>query len=109
MAIGKSLLQRHPLFASGFVSKGSLGGGGMDEGFGEIILAALLGAFCGLLFGLMLSHLVQYFSFLMGRQVSGHTCAIASTLLGAALFACWAAFGDGAEASLQPTEGIAEN
>lgn len=90
------------------VSKGSLGGGGMDEGFGQVILAALLGAFCGLLLGLMMSHLAQYFSFLMGRQVSGHLWTIASAVLGAVGFACWAAWGNGAGASMDTPGGIAE-
>jgi hypothetical protein len=108
-AIGNSFLQRHALFASGLISKGTLGSGGLDEGFGGIILAGLLGAFCGLLFGLMLAHLVQYFSFLLGRQVNGHAFTIASTLLGAVAFACWTAWSDGAESGIEPMQGIAEN
>ena len=110
MASGNSFLQRFTLFASGLVSRGSMGSGNVDEGFGAIVLATLLGAFCGLLCGLVLSHLVQYCYFLMGRQVSGHPWTIASVILGAALFAWWAAFGNGTEAgSLPPGEGVAEN
>ncbi len=109
LAIAKSFAQRFILLASGLVSKGTLGGGSLDDGFGSILLGTLLGAFCGLLFGLMLTHLVRYFYFLMGRHVTGNACTLISVVVGAALFALWAALGDAESPAVPSIEGIAEN
>ncbi len=82
------------LSISGLVSNGPTGGAFMDEGPSAIIVGAVLGAFCGLLFGIVLTHLVRFFSFMMGRHTSGYAWAILSMVLGAIAFAWMAVSGD---------------
>jgi hypothetical protein len=69
-------------------------GGGMSpaEGaFVEVLLFVILGAFLGLLFGLMVSHLVRFFSMYGSRHISGVSWTIYGTLLGMLLFGFLAA------------------
>jgi hypothetical protein len=82
-------------FAAGMVSNGHLGSADLEEGLGLILLGLLLGAFCGLLFGLMATHVLRYVAFLMGKHTVGHAVTICCALLGAVLFAFLAATSDG--------------
>lgn len=106
--MGNSWIQRYTLFASGMVSKG-VGVGGLDEGVGAIMVAALMGAFGGLLVGLILTQIAQYISFLMGRQMNGYSLTIASTLLGAVLCAWWTAMADPENGTIPAAQGLVEN
>jgi hypothetical protein len=69
-------------------------GGQMPDGFGAMLLFSLLGAFFGLLAGLILTHIIRYVSFLMGRNLGGNSWAIYGALAGAILFGWLAAVGD---------------
>ncbi len=81
----------------------------MDEGFALILMGTLLGAFAGLVVGLMCSHLARYFSFLAGRHVSGgYAWTICSVVLGALLFA-WLAAAGGESEIVNTQRGLIEN
>ncbi len=91
------ILRRGTLLGAGFVSNRTVGGAGLDEGFGLILMSTLLGAFVGLVVGLMCSHVARYLSFLAGRPISGTGWTICSVVLGALLFAWLAAVGGESE------------
>jgi hypothetical protein len=64
-------------------------GGGINPGEGtlvEVLLFIILGAFLGLLSGLMIAQLVRFFSMYGTRQISGMSWTIYGTLLGILLF-----------------------
>lgn len=88
-ALGTSWIPRHLWFAAGVFSKGSLGNRTLEDGWGTVVLSLLMGAFFGLLVGLMISHVVKFITFLQGRQTSGYGWTIVSMAVGAALFAWW--------------------
>ena len=71
---------------AGFVNTGP-GPTGMDDGFGMMLIITLLGAFCGMICGLLTSHLLRYVSFLVGRHLGGYQWVIIGSLAGAILFA----------------------
>jgi NhaP-type Na+/H+ or K+/H+ antiporter len=72
---------------SGFVSSGGQGAIGMDSPVGEVLISLILGAFCGLVIGMIIANLYRYFSMMAGRHVGGYGLAIYGAILGAALFA----------------------
>ena len=78
---------------AGFVQTGPAPAG-IEDTFGTMIVITLLGAFCGIIFGLITTHLLRYLSFLMGRHLGGYQWVIVSALLGAILFAGLAAIRD---------------
>lgn len=84
-------LSRGIAFAAGFVSRGSTGSGTLDEGFGAIVLGALLGAFIGLIAGMITNHFVKFCCFLCGKHLGGHALTVCITILGASVFAWLAA------------------
>jgi hypothetical protein len=79
--------------ASGFVSSGQ-GMAGSDEGVVSVFVGSLLGAFCGLLGGFVLSHLCRYLTYVTGRQFGGFRWVIIGAVAGAVIFGCLAAFRD---------------
>ncbi len=81
----------------------------MDEGFGLILLGTLLGAFCGLIFGFLSSHVIQYVSFLAGRHVNGNVWTVCSVVLGAVVFAWLSAIGGGEPERIDPLGGIVDD
>jgi len=109
MTVSKGIAQRCVLLAAGFVSNRTLGGAELEHGFGLILLATLLGAFCGLIFGLVCSNLIRYASFLAGRHVNGNVWIISSVVLGALLFAWLTATGGGEPEDITPPGGIVQN
>jgi len=68
--------------------------GQAPEGFGAIVLYALLGAFSGIIAGFVAGQLLRYVAFLMGRSASLHVFALGGALLGAILFVAWAVSND---------------
>src|SRR3954470_8430310 len=72
--------------ASGFVSNG-WSSAMLEEGPGMIAMVILMGAFCGLVFGLLTMQLVRFVSFSIGRNLGGAGWAIISAALGAIAFA----------------------
>lgn len=74
------------MFGAGFVSNGPTGSGMLEEGFGVILLTLLLGAFVGLIVGLITLHLARFFSVAIGRQFGGAAWTLISMALGAMAF-----------------------
>src|SRR5262245_32357946 len=71
------------MLGAGLVSSGPGGGAMLEEGLGEIIFGAFLGAFGGLLVGLVSTHLLRFCFFCTGRHFSGSLLTIVSMALGA--------------------------
>jgi hypothetical protein len=65
-----------------------------EDGIITIIIGSLLGAFCGMLGGFLLSQIFRYLTFLTGRYLGGFSWVILGALVGAILFGCLAATGD---------------
>lgn len=86
-----------------------MGGADLDEGFGVLLLGTLLGAFCGLVVGLLSSQLIRYVSFLAGRHVNGNLWTICSVVLGAVLFAWLTAVGGSEPEPIEPPGGLVKN
>ena len=78
---------------SGFVSSGQ-GMASAEEGIISIFMGSLLGAFCGLLAGFMVSHVCRYLSYLTGRYLGGYSWVIIGAVAGAAVFGFVAAVQD---------------
>jgi len=76
------------LKASGLVSSGQgMGGADLEGGPGALVVIALLGAFAGLLAGLMISHLVRFFAMTSNRTFGGYSWIIYGAIVGAVTFA----------------------
>jgi hypothetical protein len=73
------------LFGSGFVSNG-WAGATLEEGPGMIVFGLVMGAFCGLLLGLITMQVVRFFSYSVGRNFGGVTWALICMALGAMAF-----------------------
>ena len=58
----------------------------LEEGVGMIAFNVLMGAFCGLLLGLITLQAVRFLSFAMGRNLGGVSWALICTALGAMAF-----------------------
>jgi hypothetical protein len=90
-------LKRRTLTLSGqsgsFVTSGS-GMAPSEEGLIAVVISAVLGAFCGLLGGFIISHLFRYLTFLTGRNFGGFSWVIYGTIAGAIIFGCIAANSD---------------
>lgn len=78
---------------SGFVTSGS-GMAPSEDGLISVVVGTVLGAFCGLLGGFVLSHLFRYLTFLTGRSFGGFSWVIYGTIAGALIFGCIAWNGD---------------
>jgi hypothetical protein len=74
-----------PIFGSGFVSNGWTGAM-LEEGPGMIAVGVLLGAFCGLVLGLITLQVARFLSFATGRHLGGMGWALICTALGAIAF-----------------------
>ena len=59
------------------------GGAMLEEGAGMIIFGILLGAFIGLVFGLVLSNFARFLAYVSGRHVGTAAWTILSMILGA--------------------------
>src|SRR5687767_12918402 len=75
-----------PMFGAGLVSNAPSGGAMLEEGFGPILVAVLLGAFLGLILGLMTLHLARFFSVAIGRNFGSAAWTLISMALGAMAF-----------------------
>jgi hypothetical protein len=64
------------------------------EGMGSVLVYVLVGAFCGLLAGLMLAHVLRYLSMVLGRNLGGYQWVIYGALAGAFFFGWLAALTD---------------
>jgi hypothetical protein len=74
--------------ASGLVSSGpGMGGADIEGGPGAVVVIALLGAFAGLLAGLMVSHLVRFLAMTSNRNFGGLSWVIYGAIVGAITFA----------------------
>ena len=71
---------------SGLISSGPSMGEPMNE-ITSIVMTTLLGAFLGLLIGIVGLPVFRFASFMIGRQWGGANWVIVLTVLGAALFA----------------------
>ena len=74
-----------PMFGSGFVSNG-WNGATLEEGPGMIAMGLLMGAFCGLLLGLITLQLARFLSLATGRNFGSVSWALISMALGALTF-----------------------
>jgi hypothetical protein len=75
------------LKAAGLVSSGQGVGAELEGGPGAIVVSTLLGAFVGVIAGLMLSHLLRFFSMTFNRNLGGYSWVIYGAVIGAAVFA----------------------
>jgi hypothetical protein len=74
--------------ASGLVSSGQgMGGADIEGGPGAVVVIALLGAFAGLLAGLILSQLVRFLAMTSNRNFGGYSWVIYGAIAGAVTFA----------------------
>lgn len=73
-----------------FVSNG-WASGVLEEGPGMIALAVVMGAFIGLILGLITMQFARFLSFAMGRNLGGASWALISMALGAVAFGIIAA------------------
>jgi hypothetical protein len=92
-----SLLKRRALTLStqsGFVSSGQ-GMSSSEDGLVSIVVASLVGAFCGLLGGFVMAHCCRFLSFVTGRYLGGFSWVIVGVLAGAVIFGCLAAREEG--------------
>jgi hypothetical protein len=78
---------------SGFVTSGQ-GMAPAEDGVVSIFVGSLLGAFCGLLGGFVMSHLCRYLTYVTGRQFGGFRWVIIGAAAGAVIFGCLAALRD---------------
>ena len=74
-----------PLFGSGFVSNG-WAGAMLEEGPGMIAVGVLMGAFCGLILGLITMQVARFLSFATGRHLGGVGWTLICIALGALAF-----------------------
>jgi NhaP-type Na+/H+ or K+/H+ antiporter len=68
--------------------------GGAAETGGKvvpIIVAIIMGAFCGLLLGFIVARLARFIAYLAGKHFEGNFLIFVGMIGGAALFAYWAA------------------
>jgi hypothetical protein len=70
------------------------GTGTSVEGEGAVLMFTLLGAFCGLVTGLVLVPIFRFVSFMAGRRLGSGTWIVAGTAMGALLFLLWALLGE---------------
>ena len=73
--------------ATGLVSEGQGMAGSIEGGLGAVMLSSLIGAFFGLIFGFIVSHLLRFFSMTFNRNLGGYSWVIFGAALGAAVFA----------------------
>ena len=73
------------MFGSGFVSHG-WSGGMLEEGIGMIAMGVLMGAFCGLILGMITLQVARFLSFATGRNFGGVGWALMCMALGAIAF-----------------------
>jgi hypothetical protein len=66
-----------------------------EDGLVAIVVASLVGAFCGLLGGFMMAHVCRFLSFVTGRYLGGFSWVIVGALAGAVIFGCLAAREEG--------------
>jgi hypothetical protein len=68
--------------------------GGAAETGGKvvpIVVAVIMGAFCGLLAGFIIARLARFVAYLAGKHFEGNFLIFVGMFAGAALFAYWAA------------------
>jgi hypothetical protein len=82
------------VWAAGLISRGPPVGADLGDGFGPILLGVILGAFCGLIVGMITTHLVRFIAYMTGRYLAGHTITLVCVILGAILFGWLTAQGD---------------
>ena len=81
--------------ATGFVTEGpGLGGAPIEGGLGAIVLSLILGAFFGLIIGLIFSHLFRFLSVAFNRNLGGYSWVVLGAVLGAAIFAWFTVNGE---------------
>jgi hypothetical protein len=71
------------LKAAGLVSSAEGMGASLEGGPGAVVVSTLIGAFLGLIAGLMMSHVVRFLSMTCNRSFGGYSWAIYGALLGA--------------------------
>jgi hypothetical protein len=78
---------------SGFVSSGQ-GMAPGEDGLITVVIGTVVGAFCGMVGGFILSRILRYVSFLTGRDMGGLSWVIYGLIAGAILCGCLAATDD---------------
>jgi len=74
-----------PMFGSGFVSN-TWSGAMLEEGPGMVAFGILMGAFCGLILGLVTMQVARFLSFTTGRNLGGVGWTLICIALGAIAF-----------------------
>ena len=74
-----------PMFGSGFVSH-NWSGAALEEGIGTIAMGVLMGAFCGLILGLITWQITRFVSVVTGRNLGGVGWTLICMALGAMAF-----------------------
>ena len=67
---------------------------GAEMGGGKavpVIVAIIMGAFCGLLAGFIIARLARFVAYLAGKHFEGNFLIFIGMIIGAGLFAYWAA------------------
>jgi hypothetical protein len=90
---GLSGRQAWNFFAASFVTSG-YGVAPAEAGWGAVLLSIFIGAFFGLIGGLIVSQLMRYVSYVSGRNLGNHAWTIGGVVLGALIFAWIALVGD---------------
>lgn len=83
-----------PLFARTGIHSSFQHSGGMPDDAGAVVLVTVMGAFFGLVTGLVLLPVARYVAFLAGRTIAGGSWVVLASVLGAAAFCAWALYGD---------------
>ena len=73
------------MLGSGFVSH-NWSGAALEEGIGTIAMGVLMGAFCGLVLGLITWQITRFLSFATGRNLGGVGWTLICMALGAMAF-----------------------
>ena len=66
------------------------GSGGLPDEAGTVVLITIMGAFCGLVAGLVLLPVARYVAFVAGRTFAGGSWLVAGSVMGAIAFGLWA-------------------
>lgn len=80
--------------ASGMFSNGSGVGAASTDNFAAVVLSCLIGAFIGMIGGIILSHLLRFFAMIFNRPLGGYSWVIVGTLVGALVCAFMALNGN---------------
>ena len=76
---------RAKFLGAGLVSN-SYGVAPSEGGASELVILSLLGAFCGMIGGMILTQVMRYMAMISGRNLGGQVWTVLGILLGAGIF-----------------------